>query len=231
MYFLNNAPAEQPINQDNAVTINIWLPVTNGAQGTAISHIARHSTGTLDPNLLQRVGHVSLHTPNHYVSWWPNPANNEQIGIYNVISAQNNTYENDKFSEGTPENPREPDYRVTLYSLDVAEMENAFQEIEQSDFGYVLAGDKKATRIFNSRRGQSCSGLAYELLEIGGIFNLVKIHQNLKAKWIVVPPEDLASLVKNAKYNELTQHPETEPWATFPDEYIPEPAMSRCNIL
>lgn len=216
-----------PLTAATRVVINIWLPRINGNEGTANLFIKAHMNNETNPNT-SRIGHVSLETTNKYASWWPNPKNGEQVGIFNVVGAQNSNYEQDCRSENLNDGKNgQPDLKVCLYSLDVGKIEECFNNIENDpQYGYVLAGDKKATRILNDDKGQSCAGLAYELLTVGGILKLSNIHADLKAKWIVVTPDNLAELIKNAKQKELVLYPETQGFPLIPNGYMPAPVPS-----
>jgi len=77
-----------------------------------------------------------------------------------------------------------------------------------------LTGDKAITRLFNNQRGQSCCGLAYELLVAGGILSLTKMYQDLMLKWVVVTVDNFKQFILNAKQQELEKFPETQKFGT-----------------
>ncbi len=213
------------MQERSRVIINVWLPRLNGHTTTSMTFLSSHYAGNTGAN--DRIGHVSIQTPNKYASWWPNPKNGEQVGVFNVVGAQNSSFEMDVNSESG----QLPDLKVCLYSLDHQAIEEHFNSVEESECGWVLAGDKKITRLVNNEKGQSCCGLAYELLGAGGILSLSSIFKDLKAKWVVVTPENFAEFIKNAKAKELNDYPATKDF-NFAGEYLPPPQTSSvCQLL
>lgn len=204
-----------PLTEISRVIVNIWLPRVNDEIATSLHFIKSLEAKKLDPTKLNRIGHVSIETPNQYASWWPAPDAN-RVKIFNVVKAANSTYADDcsPGGEGTV-----PDLRICLYSLDVQAIEDCFEHVENSDYGYVLAGDKKTVRLFNTEKGQSCCGLAYELLAAGGILDLSQIHQDLKLKYIVVTPENFSEFMQNTKQAESKKFPETDGFSKIEYEY------------
>lgn len=219
-----------PLTEATKVTVNVWLPRLNGEVCTAQAFIAAHSeAATQGLPVTGRIGHASLATSTRYASWWPNPEIDEQIRGFNVVGAQNSTYEDDILSEGSA-----PDLQVSFYSLDVPAIEACFQDIQDTAVGYVLTGDKVTTRLLNEQRGQSCCGLAYELLIAGGISKHASITQDLKARWIVVTPDNFADFIRHAKASEWAAHPETQAFLVAEGEYTPPPPPASgwsCQIL
>ena len=222
------AEPQAALTADTKVLVNVWLPKLNGEVCTAQEFIIAHSAGKVNQST-SRVGHVSMETHSLYASWWPNPQDGEQVEKFNVVHAQNSTYAEDVYNEGS-----EPDLRICFYSLNVAEIEDCFNNIENNpNIGYVLSGDKKVARLLNDERGQSCCGLAYELLMAGGISVHSSIHKDLKLKWVIVTPDNFANFVKNAKESEWEKHPETREFPMLDGEYMPEvaPRNNFCSIL
>jgi hypothetical protein len=226
MYFWKKETPQ--LTPASRVIINIWLPKINGRGSTTTEFIKALQNNQTDP-CTSRIGHVSLETPNKYASWWPDPRNDEQVGVFNVVGAQNSDYATDCSSEGG-----QPDLRICLYSLKIGDIEDCFANIENDpSYGYVLAGDKIVTRLFNNEKGQSCCGLAYEILAAGGLLKLGSIHMDLKSKWVIVTPANFAELVKNSKQKEWGIYPETQSFSQIPNEYIPHPALQSnlCSIV
>lgn len=229
MFWRRAAPL--PLTEATKVTVNVWLPRLNGVVCTAQAFIAAHSEAAAQGQaVIGGIGHASLATPTRYASWWPNPENEEQVRLFNVVPAQNSTYEQDIISEGG----LVPDLQVSFYSLDVQAIEACFQDIQDTAVGYVLTGDKATTRLLNEQRGQSCCGLAYELLMAGGISRHASITQDLKARWVVVTPDNFADFIRHAKASEWAAHPETQAFLVAEGEYTPPPPPASgwsCQIL
>lgn len=222
------AEPQAVLTADTKVIVNVWLPKLNGQVCTAQEFIIAHSAGKVNQSN-SRIGHVSMETRSMYASWWPNPQDDEQVEKFNVVHAQNSTYAEDVYNEGSA-----PDLRVCFYSLNVVEIEDCFNKIESNpDFGYVLSGDKKVARLLNDERGQSCCGLAYELLMAGGISAHNSIHKDLKLKWVIVTPDNFANFIKNAKQSEWDTYLETQAFPVIDSEYVPEPIVrsNLCPIL
>lgn len=216
---------DSKLEQKNKITINIWLPRVNDETVSAESFLKKYSMGKTNAQKGDRIGHVSIKTPNQYVSWWPNPKKGEQVGIFNRVTSANSTFETDCKSEGGA-----PDLIISLYSLNIKEINDCFEHIEKTEkYGYVLAGDKATTRLVNSEKGQSCSGLAYEILVAGGLNNLISSHQHVKAQWVVVTPDNLGELLKEAKKYELSAHPESQSFPKAQAEYSP-PSLNDSSI-
>lgn len=197
----------EQLTSDNRVTINIWKPRLNGEYVSAQEAVAAFVGKKFDPSTGDRVGHVSVETDNFYASWWPKPQSNEdaeRIGVFNCVAAVNSTYKADCISENS-----DPETKVCLYSLDAEKIEACFKNVEEADYGYVLAGDKTTTRWLNNEKGQSCSGLAYEILLAGGLSKLMSSGRDFKARFLVSTPDNLATLLEGAKVKELSDYPET----------------------
>lgn len=237
MKFWNTDNNIEP-QEKNKIIINIWFPKLNGETTAAINFIKavklqsnKPSLPIIDNKQVNRVGHVSIQTTERYASWWPDPDNTEQVRLFNVVDAINKSFEEDCLSEGG-----EPDLIISFYSLDINKIERCYQEIEESDYGYVLAGDKKIVRSVNTPKGQSCCGLVYELLVAGGILKLSRLYMDLTAKWLVITPDNFANMIKNAKENECSKYPETMNYPTVENEYVPVQRNNqydhdRCTIL
>lgn len=222
MWFFQETKRAQ-LTEDSRIIINIWLPKVQG-KSTSAKHFLKSylKESTRDDD---RIGHVSVETPNIYVSWWPNPSDEQQVNIFNVVNSQNSTYAQDCENEGG-----DPNLRICLYSLDIAEVEDCFRHVETSGYGYVLAGDKAVTRYFNTQKGQSCAGLAYEILMIGGLKKLINFYRDLEIQWLFVDPYNLSNLLKHAKEAECKLYPETQGFVLIDAEYSSE-QVGKCVIL
>lgn len=143
----------------NAVTIYIW-----------------HQKGT-------NVGHVAMRTYSGgesgegiYASFWPT----EDVNKYNIPRkligkfGQNglSTYDLDVFLEG-----RKPDEMITLYSLNVKNVNSAFKEFIDSGYSWALLasvtgyrGSGNIDSENNSKKIANCVMLASFLLDKGGFY-------------------------------------------------------------
>lgn len=227
--FWSGAVGENEANQENLsnkkVTIYVWEPKLNGQTSDAVSLIKARIGGQVNNQLISRIGHVAIQTNNHYASWWPSDEDANRVSLFNVVGAQNSNFDQDCRSEGT-----QPDLVICFYTLDVEEIETAFQEVKDTkNYGYVLSGDKKAVRLLNASKGNSCCGLAYELLEAGGILKLSSYHKDITAKWWHLTVENFTEFLRNAKQYEVSQFPQTRGYA-LAGEYVPALQESNCVL-
>lgn len=221
------------LTEDNKIIINVWLPRVNGQIVSAENFIKSHMKGRLDGNQRNAVGHVSMQTSNHYVSWWPGDS---IVGAFHIVPASNSNFATDCEQE-----KGKPDCTIVLYSLNSAEVESAFSDVKNTKkLGYVLAGEKAATRLANlgsEAKGQSCCGLAYDLLMAGGLSELTSWFKDWNAKYGWVTPDNFCDLVKRAKDNELYRYPETARFSlhddvNYPNEYHPAVApKNQCLVM
>lgn len=114
------------------------------------------------------VGHVSIQTPNQYMSLWPRQARgdepaakgNEGLGFFKGISHELlPDYKKDEEYEGRP-----PEVRLCFYSLNTTDMEREFDRVKDTLKGWSLLGLEK--------KSESCASLAWHLLQAGGIGKL-----------------------------------------------------------
>lgn len=221
------------LTEDSRIIVNVWLPRLNGEITTSACYIAASleedtiKKTKIDEKKLNSIGHVSLEMPKAYASWWPDNACTDQVRLFNVLKADpNKSYIEDYESEAK----RHADLRICLYGLDVQAIEDCFEYVKKSDYGYVLAGDKITVRFLNKEKGQSCCGLAYELLSAGGALELSAIYKDLKMKYIVVTPDNFCEFLKNAKQVEMSRYPETSSFHQIENEYTPPP-RSTCVLV
>ncbi len=193
------------LTANNEITVNIWEPRIDDEVVTTSEFLQRSRKNTLGNDYF--IGHVSLATGNDYMSWWPAPGVEENPFL--VIRAVENTYEGDVQAEGI-----DPHHVVKLYSLDVAKLLKAIDDIRIQEVGYVLAGDKTLTRGINNwfsrGKGHNCSGLIYDLLIKAGLWDLMSYTQDLTAQYLISTPENLKNLLQGAKERELKRYPETK---------------------
>lgn len=198
--FWSKQNSAQAVSVNNRATMRVWFP-----KG-------------------KNVGHVSLETSTHYVSWWPK----NELGYINVVHSENRTLVDDIKDEGG-----QPDLVVTLYSLDVAKIDLAFADIQKTDCGYVLMGDKPTVRLKNTREGDNCCGMVYKLLRRGGIDKLTGYFEDLEVQYLMVRPMPFATFIKHAKERECALYPVTRQFKLLGQaEYIPDQAQHpQCNMI
>jgi hypothetical protein len=217
-----------------------------------IKAMAGYSDIVIDKTKNTRVGHASLETKNKYASWWPGEdlaTANQISALLKVVKAENSELMKDKFSEGKAVNgcidisTAVPDVLVTLYSLNVKHIEDLFDdireegnenikvasdgEIKKSKTGYVLIGNKAAVRLYNfmfnnNEQGNSCCGMAYDLVQAGGINKLTGSYSHFTAQYFVLTTDNFCDYIKYAKDQELLSHPETQLFSReLTNEYKP----------
>lgn len=206
---------EVKVCPENRALLLIWLPKVENKPTEAkkvLSAIeeARRRKERVDAN----VGHVAMALPNAHASIWP--AESARGNYFKVVKAAFNDLENDIYCEGGP-----PDLFVSLYSLNTPAMEAALQEIQKSEDGFALVGDTSSTRLSNEQTGRNCNGLAYELLQRGGVDNITPFGAGSNFIFYI-SPDKFATYIKSVKEKELEMHPETANFPKIEGEYIPE---------
>jgi hypothetical protein len=197
-------------NDENAVIIRIWLPKI-GLKVVSIEEALTRGG---------KVGHASIEIKGVYVSLWPE---NKVKHPIEIIPPSYSSLKDDLLAEDGP-----ADFTVCLYSLDVNEMLECFREIEKSDDPYALSSGT----VSRLKGGRNCASMVYDLLIVGGIAKL-KAPEGVSMSSVVTPPE-LLKLLKIAKANEISAHPETTEFKVLPEldvEYIhPEAVAKGCII-
>jgi hypothetical protein len=219
MFFKRNEDTKSNspnITEANRVLVLTWLPKINGVPTTASAVLdavkkAREEGRHANVN----IGHVAAATPNRYASLWP--AESAGGNKFKVINAQFHTLQMDITSEDGP-----PDTIVSLYSLDTAAIESAFDEIQSADDGFVLAGDKSLVRLQNERKGRNCNGLVYELMQRGNVdkvlpFTDKSLQQSAFAFYI--SPDKFNAYIKLVKDHEVAMYPQTNDFTKIQGEY------------
>ena len=162
------------------------------------------------------VGHVSLELVKdgrqlEYISLYPNG-----------WSSGYNREQQREEGEGDIGYRIAPDETIYLYSLDVDEMQQAFDSIRNNTRFNGLA-----IKFYDDSpllAGDNCSSLVHNLLQIGGLGNLVQHH------WIALyTPNNISAITKHAKTKELELYPETNGFQTE-DEHI-NPLSSVENLF
>ena len=144
-------------------------------------------------NYRMDVGHVSLETPDLYISLWPNGPPDPTGKIVKVRPATINTLEEDLELEG-----RDPEETIILETLNVRKITRRFLDLMEDDPEFYLAGRDRVCGFWN---GDNCCGFVYDLLVAGEIEELVPSKCN-NLNRMIMTPDQLLSLVTEAKRRE-----------------------------
>ena len=119
--------------------------------------------------------------------------------------------------------------RIVLYSLRKDIIENSFGTRMNNTRGWRLIGSNLISRIADDSP-ESCSSLAYRLLNDGGMFNRLSGHNSSDTS-SVVSPDDLVKYVAIYKEEEIKKYPETKPWFKIdcPDESSSSELVKKLN--
>lgn len=118
----------------------------------------------------ENVGHISIETPNRYISLWPRQATAllaaakdvDGTGVFKPISHEFFTdYHQDLRYE-----QRSPGITYCFYTLNYLEMERVFDDLKNTLRGWALLGG------ILCRDAASCASAAYRVLQAGGIERL-----------------------------------------------------------
>lgn len=158
----------------------------------------------------ENVGHISLQTPNRYMSLWPTSLGKQQgLGIFKPINHELK----DDYQADLDEERRDPEVTICLYTLDHSRMEEYYDTAACQLKGWALIGRK----LVNQNSAASCSSLAYDVLKAGGIYDMISaLHSSRFSS--VVTPDDLATVIKAAKRYELKLQ-QKEQWPN-PNDFI-----------
>lgn len=188
--------------EDNWVTIRAWMPKDKDGKNV-VAHAAEY------------LGHATLEIPGEYISFWPDTPSGKKGAILGSSESEFvSSYKKDCRLEG-----READLVLTLRSLNVKAIRDRLHLFKTSSESnrWSLLG-RNFWNKFNKGAGQSCSGLIYDLLVAGGIFDL-EICADFTRDTFTVSPDAIARMAVSAHNDECKKHPEFEK--------IPEPYPSR----
>lgn len=104
------------------------------------------------------VGHVSLETPQYYISHWNEVKLGDRTFLEDVIAYQ-----------------RLPDTRISLYTLDVEKIHVTYNNFRQSNCQWDLLGSTVLSSM-SQKNSQNCSGLTAVLLKVGGVEKLASLY-------------------------------------------------------
>ena len=128
------------------------------------------------------VGHVSLETPNNYISFWPNER--KGIGANFSVPGKFNSYNEDRLSEyGNLRNEGffkhrsvveggKPTLEIKISGLDTNAIETEYKRIKSQNPNWGLLGSS----VLGGSNTYNCSGIVAKLLLVGGIRK--KINNN-----------------------------------------------------
>jgi len=165
----------------------------------------------------KNVGHVSVQTPNIYVSLWPMQATEDGFpsaktvegwGVTAPISSEFVVdYEKDKTYEGRP-----PEVIYCFYTLDTAAIEYEFADLKERLKGWALFGH------LVSKNAQSCASLAYQVLLAGGIKRLLSHGSSIMTRGSALSSEGFfasGQAVKMEIVSAFSSRPEAAAAATL----------------
>jgi len=145
----------------------------------------------------ENVGHVSIQTPNNYMSLWPEEGATKS-GIKQLLETRPPQFlanpETDFIFEG-----RRAEVIVCLYTLDTEKMEDEFDRIKRQLKGWRGIGNM----FLYSSYAESCATLALNILRSGGLLLNYPVFSSS------VTPDKMAEAILVAKRNELVEYPDT----------------------
>lgn len=178
----------------------------------------------------QNVGHVSIETtqPRGYMSLWPQEGPKEQKKDHGFFTTVAHEFKRGAQDDYTAE-ARPAEITVCLYSLNSELLFEKWETEKASLKGWTLIG---RNWLINQDSGDSCSGLAYQLLKQGGVYQLISRARFSSNFSSVVTPDDLGRAVCVAKQQELALHPQTAGFHYVGETPIISPSeSSTCLIL
>lgn len=163
---------------------------------------------------------LSEHNIQAYAPDQPKPEGHLLV-LYNVNDASMKFDTEDLLSEYRPSpdeillwvRPVEANIRVALYSLNISEIQNTFENLIVT--GWTLVGSNIFTRSLLSETTENCASIAYRLLTAAGIQALLSMSQRSffsSETSSVVKPDILAKRILEAKLREQNLYPETFAW-------------------
>lgn len=185
-------------SKNNRVIIRIWC---SGLSGGA------------------NVGHISIETPNAYMSLWPDdPRKDKELSKetrnLGLLAAINKEFKQDADEDYLAEG-RVAEKIICLYSLDIQAIEARFKEIysDPNFRGWTLLGNNI---LLNRGNAHSCASLAYTLLKAGGIYELISsFNSSYGSISSAASPDALAGISIKAKQAELISYPDTKKFEAF----------------
>jgi len=142
---------------DRSVVIHVWLP------------------NDLNQS---RTGHVSLETfvggaqdRGIYVSFYPA----DDVNKFTFFKSSAGTLVESLDKDEKLQHDQPPDHDITLYSLDVERINSEFLKFKASQCNWSIWG----STFFSGKKTRNCSGLIEHLLEISGIYPIIRKNRDL----------------------------------------------------
>lgn len=160
------------------------------------------------------VGHVSIQTPNTYISLFPNKDDFNSTSFFGAITDSPRGSFHPSYKHDVDEEEfREADEVLRLYSLDWEEIEEKFNTLESKKIQWTLVRGKY---VLNKGEKESCASIILKLLKEGGFEELIKKDKSLSSLITssVITPDEMARLAKVAKQTELNTFPNTKQYAS-----------------
>lgn len=195
----------------NETTVRVWNQTNNENQPIEEKNPFSNRQGN--------PGHVSIETNNFYASFWP--TGRAQFTLkgavlspllsaeqkYTLFSRRPGGFtelEEDEKSEAyasgltkIDENARKPaDRIIVLNTLNIEAMEKLLEKYKKLALNGRMRWTPLGRSFVNFYVGESCSSIAFSLLEAGGIKNLVSYFDT---KVLFVKPGDVGDLAEKAK--------------------------------
>lgn len=201
-----------PLNEAKRVIVRVWTSKEN-----------RRFPGN-------SVGHVSIQTPEEYISLWPVSFSDEERVQYRRAGKLGRTqlcYFGERKADFhvsceddiKAEEDHTPQVTICFYSLDAYMLENTFHKLKTTTTHWRLIGSNLFLQelqglIGTEKNGyvESCASLALKILKAGGISNLVGLPESTSfcsKTSSVVKPDTVLEFLIPAKLTELRKHPET----------------------
>ena len=186
---------EALLKNSNVTRIRIWKSGYHNQDKQFIyTDVATSFFSSLKPHRVPNIGHVSIETSEIYASLWP-----EGLNIFNkkkpmAGDALSSTPLSDELSEGRP-----PDIMVDLHTLNVQNINNELTKFNESGNSYHLVGSNYLMKYLGTN---NCTGLAVDLLERGGIQQLIS-RRHFVREYIIATPNNVVELVLEAQAREV----------------------------
>lgn len=204
-------------DEENWVKFRFWIPKRQmstlsepSAENDESDDVSKNHTekqligASIGKEAQGNVGHVSIETINIYASLWPN--DDDGIGLRT---------KHDPLFITSPEvdirlEGREPDYEITLYTLNAKAIEDKFNELKTQTKYWSLLGKGK--------NENSCASQTLALSQAGGLTRMDPLYPAHAGVMYVSPPS-MFNLIARYKQLELKQFPETEGYGATIEEF------------
>lgn len=100
---------------------------------------------------------------------------------------------------------RNANIRVALFSLNLQEIEDTFEQLKEGVTGWAMQGSNMLTRTFCNKTTENCASLVYRCLLAGGIADIIQSRATSQLS-SVITPDDLLRRIVAAKENEINHY-------------------------